>query len=86
MRIDQKFTGAAALLVAAALLPTGAKAISADIAKKCNALTVKQFPLRAPGNPAAGSAKGSGKDQRDYFKKCVDNGGNVDSTADKNAK
>jgi len=65
------------------LQPTGAQAITADVAKKCNLLMEKQFPPRQPGNPAAGSSKGSAKDQRDYFKKCVDNGGNMDGAADK---
>ena len=71
------------LLAAIALQPTGAQAITADVAKKCNLLGEQQFPPRQPGNPAAGSSKGSAKDQRDYFKKCVDNGGNVDGAADK---
>ena len=36
--------------------------------------------------PAAGSAKGNGQAERDYFKKCVDNEGNVDDDADKDKK
>jgi len=31
-----------------------------EVAKKCDALTAKAFPPRAIGNPAAGSAKGTG--------------------------
>ena len=50
-----------------------ASAISVEVAKKCNALTAKAFPPRVIGNPAAGSAKGTGRDQRDYYKKCVAN-------------
>jgi hypothetical protein len=61
-------------------LPGSASAITAEVAKKCNALTAKQFPPREPGNPAAGSAKGSGRDQRAYFSKCVANNGNMDDT------
>lgn len=76
----------AALMATWILLPTGASAISVEVAKKCNLLVQKEFPPRQPGNPAAGSAKGSGKAQRDYFNKCVDNGGNMDGAADNGAK
>jgi hypothetical protein len=58
--------------------PDRASAITAEVARKCNALTAKQFPPREPGNPAAGSAKGSGRDQHAYFNKCVANGGKMD--------
>src|ERR1700750_420471 len=72
------------LLASVILLPTEAKAVSVEVAKKCNALLAKEFPPRQPGNPAAGSTKGGGGPaERDYFKKCVDNGGNVDSSPDK---
>ena len=72
----------AALLVAViALMPVKASAISVEVAKKCNVLLEKQFPPRVVGNPAAGSAKGSGADQRAFFRKCVDNGGKVDDGA-----
>jgi len=57
-----------------------ASAITVEVAKKCQALTAKAFPLRQVGNPAAGSAKGSGKAQQDYYKKCVANGGNSDES------
>src|SRR5689334_15759961 len=77
---------AAALLVTATLLPTSASAISVEVAKKCNTLLAKEFPPRQPGNPAAGSAKGSGLEQRNYFNKCVENGGNMETAADKGAK
>jgi hypothetical protein len=65
------------------LLPTDAKAITVEVAKKCNALLANEFPPRQAGNPAAGSAKGNGQASRDYFKKCVDNGGNMDGSSDK---
>lgn len=61
------------------LLPDRASAITAELARKCSALTEKQFPPRQPGNPAAGSAKGSGSDQRAYYSKCIANDGKVDS-------
>ncbi len=92
MLIEQKFnykfeTVAIGLVVAAALLlPSAASAVTAVVAKKCNLLVAKEFPPRQVGNPAAGSSKGSVKDQRDYFNKCVANGGNMDSSADKNDK
>ncbi len=79
--------GAVALLLATTtLVPIEAGAIDVDVAKKCNALMAKQFPPREPGNPAAGRTKGNGQAEREYFKKCTDNGGNMDSTADKNSK
>jgi hypothetical protein len=74
------------LFVAAALVPTSASAVTVEVAKKCNMLLAKEFPPREPGNPAAGSAKGTAQDQRAYFNKCVTNGGNMDSSADKNTK
>jgi hypothetical protein len=54
---------------------TEVRAITAEVAKKCQVLTSAAFPPRVPGNPAAGSAKGSGRQQNDYFKKCVASGG-----------
>jgi hypothetical protein len=64
-------------------IPDRASAITAELAKKCNALTAKQFPPREPGNPAAGSTKGSGRSQHEYFNKCVANGGKVDDNTAK---
>jgi hypothetical protein len=55
-----------------------AAAITADVARTCDALVAKRFPPRVPGNPAAGSAKGSAADQNVFFKRCVANGGKVD--------
>jgi hypothetical protein len=85
MLVDRKFKwGALAVFLAAvALQPTRAQAITVEVAKKCNALLAKEFPPRQAGNPAAGSSKGSANDERDYFKKCVENGGNMDSAATK---
>jgi hypothetical protein len=62
-------------------MPLTASAISVEVARKCNILLEKQFPPRVPGNPAAGSAKGSGADQRAFFRRCVENGGKVDDGA-----
>src|SRR5262249_41629097 len=58
-----------------------ASAISAELAKTCQALTAKAFPPRTVGNPASGSAKGSGRDQRAYYKKCVEKNGKIDEQA-----
>ena len=63
--------------IAVVLMSGSASAISVEVAKKCNALTAKAFPPRVLGNPAAGSTKGSGKEMQDYFRKCVENGGEM---------
>ena len=82
MRGDWRMSGGTiALLVAgaAALLPAVSQAqpISAEVARKCKVLRAKQFPPRQIGNPAAGSAYGSGQDKREFFRRCVENGGNI---------
>jgi hypothetical protein len=53
-------------------------AVTAEVAKKCDALTAKAFPPLVPGNPAAGTAKGTGQSEQTYFRKCVENGGKMD--------
>ncbi|WP_245312678.1 hypothetical protein [Bradyrhizobium macuxiense] len=67
--------------VALSLVPNFASAITAEVARKCHTLTAAQFPPRLPGNPAAGSAKGSGREQTDFYNKCVANGGKPDDSA-----
>jgi hypothetical protein len=66
-------------LVCLAHLPTtqSAMAITVELARKCGALTDKAYPLRVPGNPAAGREHGTARDVRDYFNKCVANTGNI---------
>lgn len=54
-----------------------ALAITVELAKKCRALTAMAYPPRVPGNPAAGRLNGTSEDVRDYFDKCVANGGQV---------
>lgn len=76
----------AVLLAVTALFPTQASAITVEVAKKCNALLAKQFPPRQSANPAAGSTKGSGEEQRDFFKKCVASDGNMDGSTDRGNK
>ena len=54
-----------------------ASALTAEVAKNCSALTAKAFPPRQIGNPAAGIIGGQ-KARQDYYKKCIENGGNMD--------
>jgi hypothetical protein len=68
----------AVMCVMLVLGTTDVYAVTAEVAKKCNALMGKKFPPRVIGNPAAGSAQGSGAAQREYFKKCLDNDGKVE--------
>jgi hypothetical protein len=67
-------------LVCLAHLPAtqSATAITAELARKCGALTDKAYPLRVPGNPAAGREHGTAKEIRDYLNKCIANRGNID--------
>jgi hypothetical protein len=65
-------------LIVAVPMSGSASAITVELAKTCQALTAKAFPPRVIGNPAAGSAKGSSKDQQAYYKKCISNDGKVD--------
>src|SRR5882672_7423276 len=58
-----------------------ASAVTAEVARKCAALTAKVYRPQVPGNPAAGLAKGTVQFKRDYFNKCVANGGNMDDHA-----
>jgi len=71
---------AALVCIAIGSMTGGASAVSAEVAKKCDALTAKAFPPRVPGNPAAGSAKGTGQSMRIYFSKCIANGGHMNHT------
>jgi hypothetical protein len=64
--IRRKLIFAALLSVATEPLTSGASAITAELGKRCEALTAKAFPPRVIGNPAAGSAKGSGKDPQGH--------------------
>lgn len=87
MHAKSKFKGELSLLLlVAALLPGEASAVSVEVAKKCNTLLAKEFPPREIGNPAAGSTKGNPQAERDFFKKCVENGGNMDNSTDKTPK
>jgi hypothetical protein len=61
----------------------GASAETVEVARKCAALTAKAYPPRVIGNPAAGSASGTGLAEQAYYQKCVANGGNMDEPAPK---
>jgi hypothetical protein len=65
------------------LLSNQAAAVTVEVARKCKALTDIAYPPREPGNPAAGSVKGSGRVAQDFFNKCVANGGKMDDGAAK---
>lgn len=60
---------------------TPAPALTAELARKCQALTIKAFPPREPANPAAGSAKGTGPQMSAYYKKCVAADGKIEEEA-----
>jgi hypothetical protein len=51
-----------------------AKPISAELARKCQALAIKAHPTRPPG-----SRYGSAEAQRQYFQECVAKGGKVEN-------
>ena len=74
------------LCIAVGCMNGGASAVTAEVAKKCAALTAKAYPPRVPGNPAAGLAKGTSQSERAYFNKCVANSGNMGNHVPKQAK
>jgi hypothetical protein len=47
--LKSKAAIAVAVLFATRLVPAGAVAITAEVAKKCDALVAREFPLREPG-------------------------------------
>jgi hypothetical protein len=71
----------ALICIAGGSMTTGASAVTAELAKKCSGLMAKAYPPRQPGNPAAGSAKGSAAEARTYYQKCLTNNGKVDDNA-----
>jgi hypothetical protein len=62
-----------------------AMAITVELAKKCEALTDKAYPLRVAGNPAAGRENGTAKEAQSYYTKCVAKKGDIDNEAPKPA-
>jgi hypothetical protein len=82
MFANLKSMGAVGLVfIAVASMTNSAEAVSVEVAKKCDALTAKAFPPQVIGNPAAGSAKGTGADERAYYKKCLANHGKMPDSA-----
>jgi hypothetical protein len=71
----------ALICIAVGSTTSSASAVTVELARKCSALTAKAYPPREPGNPAAGSAKGNGKDAQAYYQKCLTNNGKVDDNA-----
>jgi hypothetical protein len=76
----------ALICIAVGTMTSSASAVTVDVAKKCAALVQHAYPPREIGNPAAGSAKGTGQAEQDYYRKCVANGGNMDNDAPKEQK
>jgi hypothetical protein len=54
---------------------TSATAIPAELARKCSTLANRAHPLRVSHNPGSGRKNGSAQAVRDYFNRCVANGG-----------
>jgi hypothetical protein len=83
-----KASGLCIVLICIALgsMTNDATAVSVEVAKKCDALTAKAYPPREPGNPAAGSAKGTALEAQSYYQKCVANGGKTGDNAGTEAK
>jgi hypothetical protein len=79
LKYGMAFVVAAGL--AYALTTSGASAVTVEVAKQCGALADKAFPLRVPGNPAAGRARGTPEECRSYFNKCLASGGNAGDPA-----
>jgi hypothetical protein len=68
------------------VMTSDAAAISVEVARKCDALAAKAFPSRVPGNPAAGLEKGTPQAEREYFRKCLQSGGRMDTTEGRGQK
>jgi hypothetical protein len=79
--VSVKFKHGIALVLTAGLscwlAQKSALAITAELARKCQALVDRAYPLRVPGNPAAGHTGGTSQDLLTYYNKCVANGGEV---------
>jgi len=85
-RVKPACTFAVLICIALGSGPNRALAVTAEVARKCKALTTKAYPPRQIGNPAAGSAKGTGRAEQDYFNSCVVNAGKTDDPAPNQSK
>jgi hypothetical protein len=74
------FALVASIGLVALAMTTSASAITVEVARKCSTLADKAYPPVVAGNPAAGRANGTAQDLREYFNKCVANGGNMPTT------
>ena len=63
------------LLCAALLVVTvrPAPAISVELAKKCRGMALQKYPYKPVGTPG----KGDAQSEREYYSKCVANGGTM---------
>jgi hypothetical protein len=77
--VKMALTPALYMYVGLGSMSTVASALTAEVAKKCEALRLQKYPPRVPGNPAAGSAAGDARAQQSYFNQCTANGGNPPS-------
>lgn len=58
-----------------------AMAVSADLAKRCRAMTIKAYPP-----VVAGSKKGDAQEERNYFSTCISKNGRMDAESPKTPK
>ena len=79
--LQSRYAFAMSACLAVVATTVGASAVTVEVAKKCNALTVEAYPPFEPGNPAAGSAKGDASSVRHYFNECLAKGGEVEKPA-----
>ena len=50
-----------------------APAISVELAKKCRGMALQKYPYKPVGTPGKGDAQA----EREYYSKCIANGGNM---------
>jgi hypothetical protein len=80
-KVSTKFV--ALIWIGLGAMTVGASAETVEVARKCDALTAKAYPPRVIGNPAAGSASGTGLSEHNYYKKCVAKEGNMNARSPK---
>jgi len=73
MRIREASVSLLVAALAVGTMPKGAVAISAELAKKCQAMMVKKYPPKL-----AGSYQGNSRVEREFFGSCVARNGNMD--------
>ena len=71
------FVLVASIGLASLAITSSASAVTVEVARKCSGLANAAYPPAVAGNPAAGRANGTAQDLREYFNKCVANGGNM---------